>query len=90
VKVFAKPSLTRAFKKLNPQKQAAVTASIAGLPDAVERPHLHSGIGIRPFGRYLECRAGLDLRILFYLLDGDIILATTGNHDAIARYVKDN
>lgn len=40
---------------------AAVNAAIARLESVFGRPHLHSGIGLRPFGKYFEFRAGLDL-----------------------------
>jgi hypothetical protein len=30
------------------------------------------------------------MRVLFYLFEGDIVLATVGNHNDIARYVKES
>ena len=55
---------------------------------AVNPPHFHSGIGIRPFGRYLEVRAGLDLRVLFFTDEGDLFLVCVDNHDELRPYVK--
>jgi hypothetical protein len=51
---------------------------------------LHSGVGIRPFGKFYECRVGRDLRVLFVFDEGDFILVTAGNHDAVARFIRDN
>jgi mRNA-degrading endonuclease YafQ of YafQ-DinJ toxin-antitoxin module len=51
---------------------------------------LHSGIGIRPFGGFYECRIGRDLRVLFVFDEGDFVLVTAGNHDAVARFIRDN
>jgi mRNA-degrading endonuclease YafQ of YafQ-DinJ toxin-antitoxin module len=51
---------------------------------------LHSGVGIRPFGGFYECRVGRDLRVLFVFDEGDFILVTAGNHDAVARFIRDN
>ncbi len=90
VKIFNRAAYDRAFKKLTPQEKSAVNAAVARLSDAVGKPHSHSGISIRRVGKYLEFRAGLQLRVLFYLFDGNIFLATVGNHNDVARYVKDN
>ena len=87
LKVFSKPSYDRAFKKLTRHQQAQVKAAIFELPESVGQPHSHSGIGIRPFGKFFECRAGLQLRVLFCFDRGEIILETVGNHDDIARFV---
>ena len=90
MKIFTRASYDRAFKKLTGPEKAAINAAVSRLPGCVGRPHTHSGVGIRRVGKYLECRAGLQLRILFYLFEGDIFLATIGNHSDIARYVKEN
>ena len=31
-----------------------------------------------------------DLRVLFVFDEGDFILVTAGNHDAVARFIRDN
>lgn len=90
VKIFAKPSFDRAFKKLTAQQQSVVKNAIAKFPESIGKPHLHSGISIRSVGKYLECRAGLQMRVLFYLYEGEVWLATAGNHNDISRYVKEN
>lgn len=89
LRIFQKSSFERAFGKLSPEQQTAVRETIVRLPDAIGKPHVHSGLGVRPFGKYLECRAGLKLRVLFYVFEGDIILAATGTHETIARFVKE-
>jgi hypothetical protein len=88
--ILTKPSYQRAFKRLSPTQQAAVNAAIVRLPEIFGRPHLHSGIGIRPFSGFYEFRVGRDLRALFVVDEGDFILVTAGNHDAIARFIHDH
>jgi mRNA-degrading endonuclease YafQ of YafQ-DinJ toxin-antitoxin module len=88
--ILTRPSYQRAFKRLSPTQQTAVNAVIGRLPEIFGRPHLHSGVGIRPFGGFYECRVGRDLRVLFVFDEGVFILVTTGNHDAIARFIRDN
>ncbi len=68
----------------------AVNAAVESLPAVFGRPHQHSGVGLRPFGRYLELRVGLGLRILFLAEGGDLHLCTVGNHDAVRAYLKNN
>jgi hypothetical protein len=88
--IYQRPGFERRFKKLTRQQQDRVHAAIARFEQAVGRPHEHSGIGLRPFGRYLEFRAGLDLRVLAIAESGDFFLACVGNHDEIVAYVKNN
>lgn len=56
--IYSQPSFTRRYNKLTPANQSRVDAAVARLESAFGRPHLHAGIGIRPFGRYLELRVG--------------------------------
>ena len=88
--ILTRPSYQRAFKRLSPTQQTAVNAAIGRLPEIFGRPHLLSGIGIRPFDGFYECRVGRDLRVLFVIDEGDFVLVTAGNHDAVARFIRDN
>jgi hypothetical protein len=88
--IYCQPSFTRRYDRLTPKNRSRVDAAVARLEDAFGRPHLHTGVGIRPFGRYLELRAGLDLRVLFLPEGGDLFLMCVGNHDEIRSYVKGN
>jgi hypothetical protein len=67
-----------------------VNSAMARFVSAIGRPHQHGGIGLRPFGRYLEFRAGLDLRILVLPDGGDFFLVCVGNHDEVRAYIKSN
>ncbi len=88
--IFTRPAYLRAFKRLSLTQQIAVNAAIVRLPEVFGRPHMHSGTGIRPFGGYYECRIGRDLRVLFIFDQGDFVLETVGNHDAVTRFIRDN
>ena len=41
-------------------------------------------------GNFFEFRSGLKLRVLFVLDAGDAVLITVGNHEDIARWIKDS
>ncbi|MGP8199688.1 MAG: hypothetical protein ACLQU4_09325 [Limisphaerales bacterium] len=88
--ILTRPSYLRAFKRLSSTRQAAVNAALERLPEVFGRPHMHAGIGIRPFGGFYECRIGRELRVLFVFDRGDFILVTVGDHDAVARFIRDN
>jgi hypothetical protein len=88
--ILTLPSYERAFGRLTDQQQEGVQAALSVLENALGNPHTHSGIGIRRFGKFLEARAGLDLRILLVSREADIILVTVGSHDDLQAYIKNN
>jgi hypothetical protein len=90
VTIFSRPSFERAFRDLDAESQAEVRSAAALLPEAVGKPHVHSGLGVRKVGNYFEFRVGLKCRVLFLMRKGDAVLVTVGNHDDIARFVRGN
>jgi len=86
--IFTRPKFDRAYRSLPAQQQAAVKAAIARVESSFGRPHLHSGIGLLPFGKYFEFRAGLELRVLFLPEGGDLHLCFVGNHNQVRAYLK--
>ncbi len=88
--IYTRPHFRRALKRYDVRTQEKITARARALPDVVGRPHLHAGIGLRPFGRYFEFRVGLELRCLFLVEGGDIHLVTIGTHNEIAAYIRNN
>jgi hypothetical protein len=86
--ILTRPSYDRALSKLSTQQQHRVGQAVGQLERSFGRPHLHAGIGVRSVGGFFECRAGLDLRILFVSHAGDLILVTVGSHDHIARFIR--
>jgi hypothetical protein len=90
VKLYQRPQFIRRFKKLDEVAQDELRAVAARLPEVFGRPHLHTGIGLRPFGRYFEFRVGLHLRCLFLAEAGDVHLVTLGSHDEVRAYLKNN
>lgn len=87
--ILYRPSFERAFNRLTDQEKEAVRQAIAGLEQSFGRPHFHSGLSLRAFGKYHEFRAGLKLRCLFLSVGSDLILTMVGNHNDIRRYVAE-
>lgn len=88
--IVVRPAFQRAAKRLSRAQKDAVNAAIERLPAVFGHPHQHSGAGLRPFGRYLELRVGLGLRILFLAEGGDLHLCTVGNHNAVRANMRTN
>lgn len=60
--IFRLPSFDRVFRRLAAPQQASVDAASQDLPGAFGHPHRHVGLGLRPFGRYFECRGGISVQ----------------------------
>lgn len=90
MKIYQRSAFVRALKKLSESEQELVRQRARRAAEVLGHPHLHSGVGLRPFGRYKEFRAGLHLRCLFLLEGGDMHLVVVGNHGDIAAYVRNN
>ena len=88
--IYQRPAFVRALKKLPAKEQELVRQRARQAESVLGQPHLHSGIGLRPLGQYLEFRTGLRLRCLFLIERGDIHLVTVGTHDEIAAYIRNN
>ena len=88
--IYTLAGFERRYRKLTPQQRARVDSAVLRFQRAVGKPHEHAGIGLRPFGRYLEFRAGLNLRILANPEGGDWFLTCVGDHDEIRAYIKSN
>jgi mRNA-degrading endonuclease RelE of RelBE toxin-antitoxin system len=89
IRVELLPRFRRAARKLPEDRQAEVAAALRALGDAFGDVHAHAGLGIRKLhGPWFECRAGLDLRVLFRAEAGVALCYTVGNHDHIARTLR--
>ncbi len=88
--IYYRAGFARRYRKLSPQQRARVDAAVQLFQRCVGKPHQHAGIGLRPFGQYLEFRAGLDLRVLVIAEGGDWFLMCVGDHGEIRTYVKTN
>ncbi len=88
--IYTRPGFDRRYKKLSPGQRQRVDAAVEPFVAPLGNPHHHSGVSVRAFGRYLEFRAGQDLRILALPESGDFFLMCVGNHEEIRSYVKNN
>jgi mRNA-degrading endonuclease YafQ of YafQ-DinJ toxin-antitoxin module len=80
----------RDVRSLRTDEREAVFRVIRALPEALGRPHLHSGHGLRKIHRsgIWEARVGLSLRIVFGYRDDCATLSRVGTHDDVRRYLR--
>ena len=63
--------------------------ALADVQKAFGDPHSHSGISIRRLHEDIfECRAGVDLRLLFRASKGMLEFFFAGDHDAVRRLIR--
>lgn len=86
--IYVRPRYERAWRKLSPGQQVAVNAAVARLEATFGRPHEHSGLELRAFGRYFEFRVSLGLRVLFLKESGDLFLCFVGTHEQVRAFIK--
>jgi len=86
--VIRPPAIAR-MTALPLSKKHECWLAISQLPEAFGRPHEHSGLGIRKMKpNVFECRAGLDLRLLFVEEDDALYVTFVGTHDEVRKQLK--
>ena len=78
----------RFLKSIPPERRADVLAGMRAAQVAFGQPHLHAGVGLRRIPPFMECRCGLDLRLVFQRERLDLVFHFCGSHDAVARFLK--
>lgn len=79
----------KSLKGLSAEEHLRVEAALVRLQHIWGAPHQHTGLSIRSLpGRYLECRAGLDIRIVFRVSFDGLEIVLAGNHDDVRRLLR--
>ncbi len=65
--------------------QAALDAILEGFG----QPHAHAGLGVRKlWGDWFECRAGLDIRLVFRAEKNHLTFHLAGSHDDVKKFLR--
>ena len=89
--ILTRPSYRRSLKNFSDSEIAEINLAVGRLPEALGKPHVHSGLSIRKLRPAIfEVRAGLQIRVLFARDAGDIVLVFAGNHNQVRAWVKEN
>jgi mRNA-degrading endonuclease YafQ of YafQ-DinJ toxin-antitoxin module len=79
----------KSLKILRDEEHARVEAALVRLQQIWGTPHQHTGLSIRRLhSGYFECRAGLDLRIVYRVSFDGLEIVFVGNHDEVRRLLR--
>jgi hypothetical protein len=78
------PAVLRRLQNLPKSERAECLLALCELPEALGRPHQHSGLGIRKLGdKIFECRSSASLRFIFQDRPADLFVSFLGTHDEV-------
>ena len=85
MKLLATP---RFLKSIPAARRAEILAAMKAAGEAYGQPHLHAGVGLRRIRPFMECRCGLDLRLVFQREKDALVFHLCGTHDEVGAFLK--
>lgn len=85
MKLLATP---RFLASIPAHRRAEVLAAMRAADASYGQPHLHAGVGLRRIRPFMECRCGLDLRLVFQREGQALVFHLCGSHDEIESFLK--
>lgn len=85
MKLLATP---RFLASIPAHRRREVLAAMRAAEAAYDQPHLHAGVGLRRIRPFMECRCGLDLRLVFQREGQSLVFHLCGTHDEIEFFLK--
>jgi hypothetical protein len=85
MKLLATP---RFLKSIPADRRDEVFAAMKAADVTYGQPHLHAGLGLRRIQPFMECRCGLDLRLIFQREGQALVFHLCGTHDEVESFLK--
>jgi len=85
VKLLTTP---RFLKSVPADRREDVFQVMRGALGVFGTPHLHAGIGLRRIPPFMECRCGIDLRLIFQREGDALVFHLCGTHDEVKSFLK--
>ncbi len=85
MKLLATP---RFLRSIPADRRDEVLAAMNAADAAYGQPHLHAGLGLRRIQPLMECRCGLDLRLIFQREGQALVFHLCGTHDEVESFLK--
>ncbi|MCW5549817.1 MAG: hypothetical protein KIT44_12705 [Opitutaceae bacterium] len=85
MKLLATP---RFLNSIPAARRAEVLAAMKAAGEAYGQPHLHAGVGLRRIRPFMECRCGLDLRLVLQREKDALVFHLCGTHDEVGAFLK--
>ena len=80
----------RFLQSIPTARRVDVLAVMKAAAVAYGQPHLHAGLGLRRIRPFMECRCGLELRLVFQREGQDLVFHLCGTHDEVERFLKNH
>ena len=78
----------KSLEVLSDDDHGRVEGALQQLQQQWGAPHVHTGLSNRRLhAGYYECRAGLELRVVFRVTRDGLDLVIAGNHDTVRRLI---
>ena len=87
MKLLATP---RFLKSIPTARRAEILAAMKAVEAAYGQPHLHAGVGLRRIRPFMECRCGLDLRLIFQREKDALVFHLCGTHEEVGAFLKNH
>jgi hypothetical protein len=78
----------RFLKSIPAGRRDEVFAAMKAADAAYGQPHLHAGLGLRRIQPFMECRCGLNLRLVFQREGQALVFHLCGTHDEVESFLK--
>jgi hypothetical protein len=78
----------RFLRSIPAGRRDEVYAAMKSTEAALGQPHLHAGVGLRRIPPFMECRCGLDLRLVFQREGKALVFHLCGTHDQVESFLK--
>jgi hypothetical protein len=85
MKLLATP---RFLRNVPAARREEVLAAMKAVGVAYGQPHLHAGLGLRRIQPFMECRCGLDLRLIFQCEGQALVFHLCGTHDKVESFLQ--
>ena len=85
MKLLATP---RFLRSIPADRRDEVFAAMKAADAAYGQPHLHAGLGLRLIEPFMECRCGLELRLIFQREGQALVFHLCGTHDEVESFLK--
>lgn len=85
MKLLATP---RFLKSIPAARRAEILAAMKAAAEAYGQPHLHAAVGLRRIRPFMECRCGLNLRLVFQREKDALVFHLCGTHDEVGAFLK--
>lgn len=89
MKIDFSPLFRRTARRYHGADLDQIQDVLNAIQNGFGKPHTHAGLGIRKMrDNWFECRAGLEIRLVFWAGKGHLIFHLAGDHSEVKRFFR--